>query len=157
MEVDARGRVVREQGAQERQPIQAGSIQTNIDMDLQRYMAQIFGDTLVGGAVAMDPQTGGVLALYSAPSYDPNKFIGGVPIAYYDSLRNNPNRPLYNKALQGLYPPGSTCKLATAVLGLEENVVTADSHMPQACNGYYYYGNRSWHCWERMGQVNPPR
>jgi penicillin-binding protein 2 len=151
VEVDARGRVVREQGAQERQPIQAGSIQTNIDMDLQRYMAQVFGDSLVGGAVAMDPQTGGVLALYSAPSYDPNKFIGGVPVAYYDSLRNNPNRPLYNKALQGLYPPGSTWKLATAVLGLEENVVTADTHMPQACNGYYYYGNRSWHCWEKAG------
>jgi penicillin-binding protein 2 len=151
VEVDARGRVVREQGAQERKPIQAGSIQTNIDLNLQNYVAQLFADSLVGGAVAIEPQTGAVLALYSAPSYDPNRFTGGVPFAFYDSLLKNPRKPLYNKALQGLYPPGSTWKLATAVLGLEENLVTAGTHMPQACNGYYYFGNRAWHCWEKQG------
>src|SRR5439155_18453591 len=68
-----------------------------------------------------------------------------------DSLRNNSKKPLYNKALQGLYPPGSTWKLATAVLGLEEGAVTMDSHMPQTCNGYYYFGNRAWRCWEKTG------
>lgn len=151
VEVDARARVVREQGAQERKPVQAGSLQTNIDLDLQLYMAQIFGDTLVGGAVAMDPNDGAVLALYSAPSYDPNKFVGGVSSAYYDSLRTNENRPLYNKALQGTYPPGSTWKLATAVLGLQENVINTESHMPQSCNGFYYFGNRAWRCWEKSG------
>jgi len=151
VEVDARGRVVREQGAQERKAVQAGSLQTNIDLDLQLFTSQLFGDSLVGGAVAMDPNDGEVLALYSNPSYDPNRFIGGVSVAYYDSLRNNPKQPLYNKALQGTYPPGSTWKLATAVLGLEEGVVTASSHMPQTCNGYYYFGNRAWHCWEKAG------
>jgi penicillin-binding protein 2 len=105
----------------------------------------------VGGAVAMDPDNGEVLALFSAPSYDPNKFVGGVSRAYYDSLRNNPKNPLYNKALQGQYPPGSTWKLATAVLGLQDNVITTDSRMPQACNGYYYFGNRAWRCWEKAG------
>ena len=151
VEVDARGRIVREQGAQEKKPEQAGSLQTNIDLDLQIYMAQLFADSLVGGAVAMDPSDGSVLALYSNPSYDPNKFVGGVSFAYYDSLRNNPKNPLYNKALQGLYPPGSTWKLATAVLGLQDDVVTTESRMPQACNGYYYFGNRAWHCWEKAG------
>lgn len=156
VEVDARGRVVREEGAQERKPVQAGSLQTNIDLDLQLYMHTLFGDSLVGGAVAMDPYNGEVFALYSNPSFDPNKFIGGVSFAYYDSLRTNTKRPLYNKALQGLYPPGSTWKLATAVLGLQDGLVTTDSHMPQACNGFYYFGNRAWRCWEKGGHGSLP-
>ncbi len=151
VEVDARGRVVREEGAQERRAAQADSLQTNIDLDLQLYVARLFGDSLVGGAVAMDPNTGAILSLYSAPSYDPNEFIGGVSFAYYDSLRTNPDRPLYNKALQGLYPPGSTWKLATAILGLQEEVITTESRMPQACTGYYYFGDRAWRCWEKAG------
>jgi len=89
--------------------------------------------------------------LYSAPSYDPNEFIGGVSFAYYDSLRTNPKRPLYNKAVQGTYPPGSTWKLATAILALQEDVVTADTHMPQQCTGFYYFGDRAWACWEKAG------
>lgn len=151
VEVDARGRIVREEGAQERKPQQAGSLQTNIDLDLQVYMASVFGDSLAGGAVVMDPETGAVLGLYSGPSYDPNRFIGGIPQSYWDSLRADPDVPLYNKALQGRYPPGSTWKLATAVLGLETKSVDVETRMPQSCNGYYYFGNRAWRCWERSG------
>ena len=81
VEVDARGRIVREQGAQEKRPEQAKSLQTNIDLDLQRFVAAIFADSLIGGVVALEPRTGGVLALYSGPSWDPNKFIGGVSSA----------------------------------------------------------------------------
>jgi penicillin-binding protein 2 len=151
VEVDARNRIVREQGAPEQKPEQAGSLQTNIDLDLQVFTAGLFGDTLVGGAVALDPETGGVLALHSAPSYDPNRFIGGVPIAYYDSLRTDKRRPLHNKALQGIYPPGSTWKLATAIMGLQDNAITPTTRMPQSCDGYYYYGNRPWRCWKKEG------
>jgi penicillin-binding protein 2 len=99
----------------------------------------------------MDPETGGVLALYSGPSFDPNRFIGGVSSSYYDSLQTNPARPMYNKALQGIYPPASTWKLATAVMGLQDNAITPTSRMPQPCNGYYYFGNRPWRCWEKAG------
>ena len=127
VEVDARGRIVREEGAQERKAMPAASLQTNIDLDLQLYVSQIFGDSLVGGAVAMEPETGAVLALHSAPTYDPNRFIGGIPASLYDSLRNDPRHPLYNKAVQGKYPPGSTWKLATAVLALQDNLVTMDT------------------------------
>jgi penicillin-binding protein 2 len=115
------------------------------------FVAKLFADSLVGGAVAMDPETGAILALYSAPSYDPNRFIGGIPASYYDSLLKNKARPLYNKALQGTYPPGSTWKLATAVIGLEDKAVTTTSRMPQRCDGYYYFGNRAWQCWEKGG------
>ena len=95
VEVDARGRIVRNSGAQQDQIPEAGpDLLTNIDLDLQKFVAGIFGDSLQGGAVAIDPQTGGVLALYSAPSFDGNRFIGGVSVPYYDSLRTDERRPL---------------------------------------------------------------
>jgi penicillin-binding protein 2 len=151
VEVDARGRIVREEGAAEKQAKIANSLQTNIDLDLQVFVSQLFADTMVGGAVAMDPETGGILALHSAPTYDPNRFIGGIPSSLYDSLLKNPGKPLYNKAVQGLYPPGSTWKLATAALALQDNLITTDTHMPESCNGYYYFGNRAWACWQKRG------
>ncbi len=152
VEVDARNRVVREVGARrDSTPGQGQALYTNIDLDLQKFTAQQFGDTLQGAVVALIPSTGEVLALYSGPSWDPNKFIGGVPVQYYDSLRKDPRRPLYNKALQGLYPPGSTFKLATSVIALQDNLVTFKDHMPVPCTGGMYYGNRYWHCWEKKG------
>src|SRR6476620_10204872 len=152
-EVDARGRIVRGQGGARPDllPIAAPPLYTNIDLDLQRYIAGIFGDSLIGGAVAIEPKTGAVLALYSAPSPDFNRFIGGVPVAYYDSLRTDPRKPLYNKALQGQYPPGSTWKLATTVVGLETGAVTMNDHMPIACTGGLQYGNRYFRCWDKRG------
>ena len=134
VEIDARGRIVHETGARpDLAPVAADSLQTNIDMDLQRVAASLFGDTLQGGVVALDPKTGGVLALYSAPSWDANRFFVGIPAQYWDSLRADPRRPLYNKALQGEYPPGSTFKIATAVTALELGVVRMDEHMPVTC------------------------
>ncbi|HEV7990682.1 MAG TPA: penicillin-binding protein 2 [Gemmatimonadaceae bacterium] len=156
VEVDARGRVVTSQGGARPDlvPVAAPPLYTNIDLDLQRYVAGIFGDSLQGGAVALDPKTGAVLALYSAPTPDFNRFIGGVPTAYYDSLRTDPRRPLYNKALQGQYPPGSTWKLATTVVGLETGAVTMADRMPIPCTGGMQYGNRYFRCWDKRGHGN---
>jgi penicillin-binding protein 2 len=152
VEVDARGRIVRQAGArQDLVPVAAPPLYTNIDLDLQRFVAGIFGDSLQGGAVAIDPKTGGVLALYSAPTWDANRFIGGIPAQYWDSLRNDPRRPLYNKALQGTYPPGSTFKLATTVIGLETGAVTMNDHMPIPCTGGMQYGSRYFRCWDKRG------
>ncbi|HEU4988559.1 MAG: penicillin-binding protein 2 [Gemmatimonadota bacterium] len=155
VEVDARGRVVRDVGARaDLQPQQGKPLYTNIDLDLQEYIAHVFGDSLTGGAVAIEPRTGAVLALYSAPSWDPNQFVGGVSVAYYDSLLNDTRAPLYNKATQGTYPPGSTWKLATSVIGLEDSLVSMDAHMPQPCTGRYLYGNRYWRCHDLNGHGN---
>jgi penicillin-binding protein 2 len=152
VEVDARGRIVRQAGArQDLVPEAAKPMKTNIDLDLQRFVAGIFGDSLQGGAVAIDPKTGGVLALYSAPTWDANRFIGGIPAQYWDSLRNDPRRPLYNKALQGEYPPGSTFKLATTVIGLQTGAVHMEDKMPTACTGGYWYGSRYFKCWDKRG------
>ena len=151
-EVDARGRPVRQATPRlDLNPEPAPPLYTNIDMDLQRYVASVFGDSLVGGAIAMDPRDGGVLALYSAPSYDVNKFTGGIPTDYWKSLLSDERRPLVNKVTQGRYPPGSTFKLATAVTGLEDGVVTLDEHMPEPCTGGFQYGNRYFKCWDKKG------
>ncbi len=155
VEVDARGRVLPQAGVrQDLAPVAAPPLYTNIDMDLQRFVAGIFGDSLIGGAVALDPQTGAVLALYSAPSWDGNRFIGGISPKYYDSLRTDPRRPLYNKALQGTYPPASTWKLATTTIGIDAGVVKMTDHMPTPCTGGYQYGTRYFRCWDKRGHGN---
>jgi penicillin-binding protein 2 len=152
VEVDARNRIVLNGRAREDVTPQEGPpLYTNIDLDLQEYIHQLFADTLAGAVVAMVPQTGEVLALYSSPTIDPNRFVGGVSSAYYDSLNTDPRQPLYNKALQGQYPPGSTFKLATTVIALQDSLITFNSRMPQPCAGFYYFGNRVWHCWRKEG------
>jgi len=152
VEVDARNRIVPNGRTREDVTPQEGPpLYTNIDLDLQEYIHGLFGDSTSGAVVAMIPKTGEVVALYSSPTIDPNRFVGGVSTAYYDSLRSDPRLPLYNKAVQGQYAPGSTFKLATAIIGLEDSVITFDTHMPQACAGFYYFGNRPWKCWKKEG------
>ncbi len=155
VEVDARGRVVREAGQAraDQEPVPGPDLHTYIDLDLQRFTAQLFGDTVLGAAVAIDPKTGGVLALHSAPTYNPNRFTGGIPKSYYDSLNNDPRRPLYNKAIQGRYPPASTFKLATSVIALQKGLVHLDDRMSVPCTGGYWYG-RYWRCWDKKGHGN---
>jgi penicillin-binding protein 2 len=151
-EVDARGRPVRGEGPRpDLNPVGAPPLYTNIDLDLQKFMVGIFADSLQGGAIAIDPNTGEVLGLYSAPSWDPNKFTGGIPVEYYKQLLEDKRRPLVNKVIQGTYPPGSTFKLATSIIGLQEGVVGVNEHMPVPCTGGYQFGNRYFRCWEKKG------
>ncbi len=151
VEVDARNRVVRDAGVRADVPAEAPPpLRTNIDLDLQKFAHDYFGDSLRGAVVAMEPTTGGVLALYSAPSYDINRFIGGVSGAFYQSLLDDEHKPLVNRALQGTYPPASTWKLATAAIGLQLGLVTMDTHMERPCTGGYYYG-RVFKCWDKKG------
>jgi len=152
VEVDARNRIVPNSRAREAITPQEGPpLYTNIDLDLQDYIHTLFGDSLAGAVVAMVPQTGEVLALYSSPFLDPNRYVGGVSSAYLDSLLHDPRQPLYNKAIQGQYPPGSTFKLATSVMALQDSLIDFSTHMPQACGGFYYLGNRAWKCWRKEG------
>ncbi len=150
--VDARGRPVRGGGERpDQNPIGAPPLKTNIDLELQRFAASQFGDSLQGGVLALDPKTGGVLALYSNPSYDPNRFTGGIPTDYWKELNTDPRRPLFNKVIQGTYPPASTWKLATSVMGLQDELVTMKTRMPIACSGGLQYGRRYFKCWLKSG------
>lgn len=151
VEVDARGRVVRENARADLVPEPPPPLYTNIDLDLQRFVHSIFGDSLIGGVVAMEPQSGEVLALHSAPTFDPNRFIGGIPVSYWQELQDDPRRPLYNKAIKGTYPPGSIWKLATAIIAMEEGIAEMDDHMTTPCTGGYQFGNRYFRCWDRKG------
>ncbi len=153
VEVDARGRVVRDGADRDFDPPVAGQpLRTNIDLDLQRFIANYLGDTLVAGVVALEPQTGAVLALHSSPSFDPNRFIGGISRDYWAELNDDKVRqPLYNKAMQGRYPPASTFKLATAALAMEEGIVDFDTRMARPCTGGYLFGTRTWGCWDKGG------
>ncbi|MGI9043726.1 MAG: penicillin-binding transpeptidase domain-containing protein, partial [Gemmatimonadaceae bacterium] len=153
-EVDARGRPVTGAGPRpDRDPVGAPSMKTNIDLDLQKYAAAIFTDSLEfsGGLIAIDPKTGGVLTLYSHPSFDSNRFTGGIPAAYWKELQEDPRRPLFNKVIQGTYPPASTWKLATAAMGLELGLVQMNGRMPVSCSGGFQYGRRYFRCWKTSG------
>lgn len=152
VEVDALGRVVREEGAASTlQAVPGRVVHTTIDLGLQRYVASIFPPGRRGAIVAMDPWTGDILALYSSPAYDPNAFVGGITSKLWDTLNSDPDRPLLNRAIGARYPPASTFKLATTVMALRDGLVEFSSHMPQPCRGGFQYGTRFFQCWNPKG------
>ena len=153
-EVDSRGRMVREEvTSPSLAPIAGNPITTTIDLRLQEFVDSMWSSELSGtrGAlVAMTPD-GGVLTLYSAPTFDPNEFIGGIGSALWNRLRADPAKPLINRAMRGTYPPASPFKLATAVMALRRGVVDFTSHMPIPCRGALQFGNRAFRCWRPEG------
>ena len=147
IEVNARGRLVREDGAAPPRPPEAGrALRTTIDLALQRFVDSLWPAGVRGALVAMTPD-GQVLALYSSPTYDPNLFIGGISNENWRTLRDDPANPLYNRAIQGRYPPASPFKLAIAAMALRRGLVNFSSTMPEPCRGTFQYGNRVFHCW----------
>jgi penicillin-binding protein 2 len=101
--------------------------------------------------IALDPEDGGVLALYSNPGYDPNDFVSGISSQAWEDLNADDRNPLFNRAVLGLYPPASTWKLAAAGIGLDLGVITPNEKMPVPCTGSYAFGNRSYRCWDPDG------
>ena len=116
METDASGRAVRMLSRVS--PVPGKDLRLHLDRELQAVAEHAFGDYL-GGLVALDPDTGGVLALVSRPGFDPNLFIDGIDPETWKSLNESPDRPMVNRALRGIYPPGSTIKPLMALAGLE--------------------------------------
>ncbi|OZA26067.1 MAG: penicillin-binding protein 2 [Hydrogenophilales bacterium 17-61-9] len=116
METDASGRAVRM--LSRIPPVPGKDLRLHLDLELQAVAEHAFGDYL-GGLVALDPRTGGVLALISKPGFDPNLFVDGIDPETWKSLNESPDRPMVNRALRGIYPPGSTIKPFMAMAGLE--------------------------------------
>ena len=146
VEVSAGGRVMREI---DRDPPDPGAdVQLTIDAGLQNYVeARLSGES--AGAVVMDCQSGEILALASAPTFDPNLFVRGISSAAWNTLNTDRYRPLANKAIQGLYPPGSTYKMIVALAALEAGVITPEETVN--CPGHLDVGDRRFHCWNRGG------
>jgi penicillin-binding protein 2 len=148
LEVDAHGRHIGPYGENSFQPPERGrDLRLTVDLDLQRAAAAAFPDSMKGGVVALDPRNGDVLLVYSSPTFDPNLFSGRVNRTTWKQVVQNPERPLYNRAIQSRYPPGSTWKLAIAAMALELDEVDADTKMPTPCRGGYQFGRRWFRCW----------
>ncbi len=152
VEVDALGRVVGSfRGVSETPAREGDDVHLNLDLELQRWVDRIFPDTMRGAVVALDARDGGVLALYSSPTFDPNAFVGGIDPDLWRRLNGDPAQPLFNRAVQGLYPPASTWKLAAAAIALEVGAVRPDELMPEPCRGGIWFGNRYFRCWKPEG------
>ena len=145
LEIDARGRIKRwlpeEMGVP---PIPGKDLHLYLDLDLQEYVQEMFNELASqhnwdqgaqAGFVALDPKTGGVLAYYSSPSYDPNLFNGGIAPKPWNALNTSPAKPLLDRAGGAYQPPGSTFKLQVAAMALELGVIKPEEYMPIACSG----------------------
>jgi penicillin-binding protein 2 len=150
IEVNARGRLVREEATTALPPTPGKPISTTIDLDLQRYIDSVWPAGVRGAMIAMTP-TGEVRALYSAPTYDPNAFVGGISMALWRGLNDDEARPLLNRAIQTRYPPASPFKLAIAAMALKRGLIGLDTHMPTPCRGGLRLGNRIFRCWKKEG------
>ncbi len=148
VEVNNQGRIIRVLNVDP--PVPGKDIVLNIDIELQLAAQQALADQR-GAVVVTDIKTGGVLALYSNPSYDPNLFVHGISRKNYAALLNSPDRPLINRATQGQYPPASTVKPHLALVGLEEGIITEDYTIMDG--GRYQLPNVShvWRDWKKWG------
>jgi len=135
VETDATGRSIRT--LRSILPVSGNNLLLALDAKLQQIAETAFGDNR-GSLVAIDPETGGVLALVSRPGFDPNLFVEGIDPADWDKLNNSPDHPLNNRALQGVYPPGSTFKPFMALAGLELGKRTANDTISDP--GYFVLG-----------------
>lgn len=131
-------------------PLPGREIRLTIDVGLQQ-VAETFMDAgeKSGAVVAMEVNTGRLLATVSAPSIRINEFVGGISYKNWQALLDNPKHPLINKVIQASYPPGSTYKMVTAFAGLAKGVITEDTVF--YCPGFYRFGNRTYRCWKHSG------
>jgi penicillin-binding protein 2 len=146
IEVDSRGRFLR--SISETAPTVGNSLILTIDADLQKVAEHSFGD-MAGAAVVMDVNSGEILSFVSNPGFDPALFAGKMPPSKWNEYLEDIRHPLENKSLKGQYPPGSTFKIVTALAGLENGVIDANTTFN--CKGSYYVGKSRFNCWEKKG------
>lgn len=153
VETSARGQIMRSVDRDD--PVPGADIPLHLDIGLTAKLYEALGDRR-GAIVAMDPQTGGILGLASAPTYDANAFIGGISQAEYAALQVNQDTPLFNRALRGQYPPGSTIKPMLGLVGLHYGAVTWEKEISD--RGFFQLSGddhkyRDWKKWGH-GRVN---
>jgi len=147
VEVNAYGRVVREVARSPGQPGQ--DVVLALDGALQDFVTKRCAGEQSVACVVLDAITGDVLALVSTPSFDPMLFSAGLTPAMWQELSTDPRNPLSNKAIAGVYPPGSTFKPVVALAALETGAITPDTAI--SCPGYTQLGDATFHCWRKGG------
>ena len=129
-------------------PVPGKELWLTLDLGLQAFAESLMvGKT--GAAVAMDVRTGGVLCMASAPTYDPEIFAGALNSNDWKMLLEDPDKPMLNRSIQTMYPPGSTVKMAMLIEGLESGSITPQFTV--SCPGHYTVGNRTFKCWKKGG------
>ena len=133
-----------------RPPVAGHDLRLTIDLKVQRALEQAMSGVERGGAVALDPRDGGILAMVSRPTYDPNEISAGVSADRWKELTAAGDNPFLNRAMQGQYPPGSTFKIVSMLAALRYGVARPDTRL-QPCTGRYTFGERSFGCWKASG------
>ncbi|MFW5427195.1 MAG: penicillin-binding protein 2 [Methylophagaceae bacterium] len=149
VETNVQGRMVRE--ITNTPSVSGQDLYLHLDINLQRVAAEVLGE-FNGSIIALDPKTGGVLAMVSKPDFNPNEFVTGISRKSYAVLRDSLDRPLFDRALRGHYPPGSTLKPFVALAGLEMGIV--DEQSSTFCPGWYSLPGKPDHryrCWKKHG------
>ncbi len=146
IEVDAMGKPLRVLDYQ--LPERGMDVTLSLDIKIQQAAEKSFGKR-AGALVALNPNSGEVLALMSLPTFNPNDFIRGIDPEKWDRVNQQAKHPLINRALQGSYPPGSIFKIVVAIAGIEEGVITPDFKV--YCNGLMHFGKWSYGCWKKNG------
>ena len=139
VEIDAGGRALR--SLKRISPVSGNNLSLTLDAKLQEITEQAFGDRK-GALVAIEPSTGGILALVSNPTYDPNLFVDGITPDNWKELNEHPSKPMVNRALNGAYPPGSTFKPFMALAALEMGKRTPQQSISDP--GYFTFGNHTF-------------
>ncbi|HEU0156821.1 MAG TPA: penicillin-binding protein 2, partial [Stellaceae bacterium] len=147
VEVNALGRVVRE--LERTEPTPGRDVVSAVDMTMQDFVTRRCSSEESIACVALDAVTGEVLALVSSPSFDPAAFSNRLSRAMWQELAADPRKPLSNKAISGIYPPGSTFKPVVALAALEAGVLTPQTTF--FCPGSFSLGNATFHCWKHGG------
>jgi penicillin-binding protein 2 len=127
------------------------NINLTLDIDLQVY-GELLLQNKIGGAVAIEPKTGEILALISSPSYDPGLLVGRVRSKNYQKLELDPLKPLFDRPIQAMYPPGSTFKTINALIGLQTGVITPETRFP--CSRGYHLGGLTVGCHAHASPLN---
>ena len=146
VEVNHVGRVMRE--LERTEGLAGADLRLTIDADVQNFVQARLGIESAS-CVVMDVNNGDIIAAVSSPSFDPNLFVRGISSRDYAALTGNDRRPLANKVVQGVYPPGSTFKMITALAALEDGKI--DTQTTVRCPGYLEIGGRRFHCWKTGG------
>ena len=151
VQIDAHGRTVRTLNSQDAAP--GGTVTLTLDAPTQAAGERVFKEhDFIGAAVALDPRTGAVLAMVSAPTFDPDKFATGITAKDWDPLNKSAAHPLLNRAIKAMYPPGSTFKPVVAAAGWETGVITSSSGV--YCPGSFHLGRARFGCWETHGATD---
>lgn len=149
---NAVGRITGEDEDQYIKPVAGNDIKTTVRWDAQRVLYDALIQHQAGCGVALDIETGDILAMTSAPGFDAGKFTSDDAEDYMNGLLHDYTKPFVNKTVEGLFPPGSTFKIVVALAALESGAITPDEQV--YCPGYWDYGDRRYHCWEHKGHGN---